>query len=345
MNPTPSPGPRSDTDFDLHTDYLGLELASPVVASSSPLGRDMDSLRDLEAAGAGAVVLPSLYEEEVEQDAQTLQNLLHQGADAFVEAATYIPEMDEYRTGPTPYLRHLEAAVEALAIPVIGSLNGITPGGWTEYAAMMGDSGAAAIEVNPYLVAADPTVTPDEVERRLIDLVSQVCAAVEVPVAVKLSPWWSALANLAGLLVEAGASGLVLFNRFVQPDIDLDNLSVVDDVNLSSPAEILLPMRWTALLRDQVDCSIALSGGVHDGDAAAKAVLVGADVAMSTSALLRHGPGFASVIRDGLARRLTNHGYESIRQARGAMSAGNVPDPETFERAWYRHALTTYTND
>jgi dihydroorotate dehydrogenase (fumarate) len=330
------------TPVDLSTTYLGLDLRSPIVASASPLGRDLGSLAALEAAGVGAVVLPSLYEEEIEQDARTLQTMLHQGADAFVEAATYIPEMDEYRTGPTPYLRHLEAAVDQLSIPVIGSLNGTTPGGWIEYAAMMGDAGAAAVELNPYLVAADPAVTPDEMERRLVELVTQVCAEVEVPVAVKLSPWFSALANLARLLVDAGAAGLVMFNRFVQPDIDLDALAVVDDVHLSTPAELLLPMRWTALLRDQVDCSLALSSGVHDGDGATKAVLVGADVVMTTSALLRHGPEHASTIGEGLAARLAQHGYSSVTEARGAMSAGNVPDPESYERAWYRHALTHY---
>jgi len=331
--------------LDESTSYLGLELTSPLVASSSPLGRDLDSLRDLENAGVGAVVLPSLYEEEIEQDARTLQMLLHQGADTFVEAATYIPEVDEYRTGPKPYLRHLEAAVEALSIPVLASLNGTTPGGWTEYAAMMADSGAAAIELNPYQVAADASLTPDEHERQILELTEQVVASVEVPVSVKLSPWWSALANLATRLVEAGASGLVLFNRFVQPDIDLDTLTVVDHVKLSTPAEILLPLRWTALLRDHVPCSIALSGGVHDGDAVAKALLAGADVVMTTSALLRHGPGHAAAMRRGLGERLASHGYESVGEARGAMSAGNVPDPEAFERAWYRHALTSYHDD
>ncbi len=331
--------------LDESTSYLGLDLTSPLVASSSPLGRDVDNLRDLENAGVGAVVLPSLYEEEIEQDARTLQMLLHQGADAFVEAATYIPEVDEYRTGPTPYLRHLEAATEALSIPVLASLNGTTPGGWTEYAAMMADSGAAAIELNPYQVAADASLTPDEHERQILELTEQVVSSVEVPVSVKLSPWWSALANLATRLVEAGASGLVLFNRFVQPDIDLDTLTVVDHVKLSTPAELLLPLRWTALLRDRLPCSIALSGGVHDGDAATKALLAGADVVMTTSALLRHGPGHAASMRRGLRERLVSHGYGSVGEARGAMSAGNVPDPEAFERAWYRHALTSYHDD
>ncbi len=201
-----------------------------------------------------------------------------------------------------------------------------------------------AIELNPYVVAADPSLDSAAVEARLVELVTEVSAAVEIPVAVKLSPWFSALANLAGQLVDAGAAGLVLFNRFVQPDVDLDSLTVVDDVHLSTPAEIAIPLRWCALLSGQLSCSLALSGGVHDGDAAAKAVLVGADIAMSTSALLLHGPDHAAVIRDGLVDRLTAHGYTSIRQARGALSAGNAPEPEAYERAHYVHALTSYSD-
>lgn len=328
--------------IDLSSRYMGLELRSALVASASPLWRDLDALAAVEAAGAGAVVLPSLYEEEIEHDARTLQQLLHQGAGTFVEAASFIPEMGEYHTGPTPYLRHLEAAARRLSIPVIASLNGVTPGGWVEYAAMMADSGAAAIELNPYLVAADPAVRSSEVEDRLVELVGEVVAEVGVPVAVKLSPWFSALANLAGRLVDAGTAGLVLFNRFVQPDVDLERLEIVDAVHLSSPAELLLPLRWVALLRDRLDCSLALSGGVADGDDAAKAVLVGADAVMTTSALLRHGPGHLGAIATGLASRLSSHGYATLRQARGAMSAGNVPDPEAYERALYRHALLGY---
>jgi len=330
------------TEFDLSTDYLGLTLRSPIVASASPIGRDLLAVEALEAAGVGAVVMPSLFEEQIENDARTLAHLLHQGSESFVEAATYIPEMDEYRTGPTPYLHHLQVVRRHVHVPVIASLNGTTPGGWTEYAAQMADAGASAIELNPYLVAADAHHTAVQVEDRLVSLVEDVCAAVEVPVAVKLSPWFSAMANLATRLVDAGAAGLVLFNRFVQPDVDLETLTVVDSVHLSTPAEIALPLRWCALLRDQVDCSLALSGGVHDGDAAAKAVLVGADVVMSTSALLRHGPGFASVLRDGLVSRLSGNGYTSVRQARGALSAGNAPDPEAYERAHYMHALQSY---
>lgn len=331
-----------DPPVDLGTRYLGLDLRTPLVASSSPLGTDLGALRALEAAGVGAVVLPSLYEEEIEQDAARLLTLLHQGSHSFVEAATYIPEMDDYRTGPTPYLRHLEAAVEQLSIPVIASLNGVSPGGWIEYAVMLAEAGAAAIELNPYLVAADPAVSSIEVEERLIELVREVRAEVRVPIAVKLSPWFSALANLAVRLVSAGADGLVLFNRFVQPDVDLASLTIVDDVRLSSPEDLLVPLRWTALLRDRLTCSLALSGGVHDGAAAAKAILVGADAVMCASAFLARGPEQAGVILAELGECLGGHGYASVDQARGAMSGGNVPEPEAYERAWYRHALTSF---
>jgi dihydroorotate dehydrogenase (fumarate) len=327
---------------DLSTTYLGLALRTPIVPSASPIGRDLDLLRRAVDAGAGAVVLPSLFEEQVDADARDLMRLLHQGADSFVEAATYFPEMGEYRTGAVPYLRHLEAAVDTVDVPVIASLNGNSPGGWTRYARQQQDAGAAAIELNPYNVAADPEETSAEVEQRLVDLVSQVCSQVSVPVAVKLSPSYSALAHLCRRLVGAGASGLVLFNRFVQPDVDLDALEVVDQVHLSTPGEITVPLRWCALLRDQLDVSLALTSGVHDGDAAAKAVLVGADVVMAASALLRHGPEFVAVLIDGLRARLESHGYTSVSQARGALSAGNAPDPEAYERAHYITALTRY---
>jgi dihydroorotate dehydrogenase (fumarate) len=331
---TTEPGP------DLAATYLGLPLTSPLVGSASPLWWDLEAMRAAQDAGMGAIVLPSLYEEEIEREAHQLQRLLAQGSGAFVEAATYLPELEEYRTGPAPYLRHLELAATTLTVPVIGSLNGVTPGGWLEYSTMMAEAGAAAVELNPYLVAADPAVSAAEVEDRLVELVAQVVSEVGVPVAVKLSPWFSALANLAVRLVRAGAAGLVLFNRFVQPDVDLDRLTTVDDVRLSTPAELLLPLRWVALLRDRVDCSLALSGGVHSGDDAAKAVLVGADAVMATSVLLERGPDHVASLVAGLRSRLTAHGYTSVGQARGAMSAHNVAEPEAYERAWYHHALT-----
>lgn len=333
------------TTPDLSTTYLGLDLRTPVVPSASPIGRDLDLLRRAVDAGAGAVVLPSLFEEQIEAEARDLVRLLHQGAGSSVEAATYFPEMDEYRTGAVPYLRHLEAAVTALDVPVIASLNGTTPGGWTRHAVQQQEAGAAAIELNAYGVAADPERTSAEVEQQLVDLVSQVRSQVDVPVAVKLSPSYSALANLAVRLVDAGASGLVLFNRFVQPDIDLDSLEVVDQVHLSHPGELAQPLRWCALLRDRVTASLAVTSGVHDGDAAAKAILAGADVAMAASALLRHGPEHVGVIVDGLADRLAGHGYRNVAEARGALSAGNAPEPAAYERAHYVAALTRYRTD
>jgi dihydroorotate dehydrogenase (fumarate) len=332
----------SGPSVDLRTTYLGLGLRSPVVPSASPIGRDVDLLRRAADAGAGAVVLPSLFEEQVQADARDLLRLLSQGAGSFVEAATFFPEVGEYRTGAVPYLRHLEATVAAVDVPVIASLNGTTPGGWTRYAVQQAEAGAAAIELNAYQVAADPDETSAEVEQRLVDLVAQVCSQVDVPVAVKLSPWYSALGHLCRRLVATGAAGLVLFNRFVQPDVDLDTLEVVDRVHLSDPAELAQPLRWCALLRDRVDVSLAVSSGVHDGDGAAKAVLVGADVVMTASALLRHGPEHVGTILDGLRSRLAGLGYESLAQARGALSAGNAPDPDAFERAHYITALTRY---
>lgn len=330
---------------DLSTRYLGLELRCPVVPSASPIGRDLDLLRRAVDAGAGAVVLPSLFEEQIQADTLQLQKMLHQGTGSFGEATGWFPEMGDYRAGPGPYLRHLEAAVAAVDVPVIASLNGASPGGWTRYARQQVDSGAAAVELNPYAVAADPHHTATQVEDRLIELVTQVCTEVDVPVAVKLSPAYSALAHLAARLVRAGAAGLVLFNRFLQPDVDLDALEVVDQAHLSTPGDLLLPLRWCALLRSQLECSLALTSGVHDGDAVTKAVLVGADVAMSASALLRHGPEYIGELRDGLERRLAEHGYTSVDQARGALSAGNAPDPEAFERAHYIQALTRYRTD
>jgi dihydroorotate dehydrogenase (fumarate) len=330
---------------DLTTTYLGRRLRSPLVASSSPLGRDLDQLRAMVDAGVGAVVLPSLFEEQVTTDAVTLQQMLHQGAFGFAESpGTMFPEVGGYGTGPDPYVRHLAAAAEALDVPVIASLNGVSVGGWTRYARLQQDAGAAAIELNPYVVAADPAVTGSEVDDRLVDLVAEVCSLVEVPVAVKLSPSHSALANLAVRLVDAGAAGLVLFNRFLQPDVDLDRLDVVDEAHLSGPGDLLAPLRWCALLREHVPGSLALTSGVHDGDAATKAMLVGADVAMVASALLRHGPGFAATILDGLERRLDQLGYTSVAQAHGALAAHRAPDPEAYERAHYVHALTGYRN-
>ena len=328
---------------DLATTYLGLALRNPLVPSASPLGADLDTLKRLEEAGAGAVVLPSLFEEQIEHEELEVHRMLSSGTDSFGEALSYFPVLADYRTGPDTYLEHVAAAKQALSIPVIASLNGISPGGWTRFARLMADAGADAIELNDYFIAADPAVSGAAVEATLLELVRTVRESIEVPLAVKVGPHFSAFANLATQLVAAGADGLVLFNRFVQPDIDLETLEVRPQVHLSSSAELLLRLRWIALLRGRVGgCSLAGTGGVHTAEDAVKLLLAGADVTMLASALLRHGPARLADILAGLGRWLDVHEYDSVAQLRGSMSQAAVPDPAAFERAGYMQALVTY---
>jgi dihydroorotate dehydrogenase (fumarate) len=328
---------------DLATRYLGLSLDGPLVPSASPLGRDVDVLRALQDAGASAVVLPSLFEEQLEREARDVLAVLQTGTESFAESLTYFPPLDEYDTGPAPYLRHVEAAKAALHVPVIASLNGASPGGWTRYARQLQEAGADAIELNVYAVEADPSTSGAQVEARTIDVIRAVRAVVTVPLAVKIGPFTSALAHFAVTLEREGVDGLVLFNRFVQPDIDLDALAVVPGVRLSDSGELLLPLRWTALLRAHVHGSIAVSSGVHEPADAVKAVLAGADVVMCASALLRHGPQHLARLRAGVESWLSEHGYESVVQARGSLSAANVRDPGAYERSQYVQALVHYS--
>ena len=327
------------------TRYLGLALRNPLVASASPLSLTVDGVRRLADAGVGAVVLYSLFEEQVLREAAQDARLVDAGTESFAESLSYFPAVADEETGPRRYLSLVQRASSAVDVPVIGSLNGVTPGGWVDYARAIQDAGAAAIELNIYYLPGDPRVSGREVEQRHVDVLARVKDAVTIPVAVKLSPYFSSTGEMALRLDEAGADGLVLFNRFLQPDVDLDALEVVDEAHLSHPGELLLPLRWCALLRPQLDVSLALTSGVHDGEAAAKAVLVGADVAMAASALLRHGPEHVTALRDGLERVLGDHGYTSVAQARGALSAANAPDPDAFERAHYIQALTRYRTD
>lgn len=326
----------------LATTYLGLELPSPLVASSSPLTNHLDALRRLEAAGAGAVVLPSLFEEQLERDEIGLDALLGTGAEAFAEATSMFPEPHRFESTLDRYLRLLEAASEALAVPVIASLNGTTPGGWVRCAGMLEDAGARAIELNVYRVAADPHRSGAELEAETVALVADVVRAVGVPVAVKLSPHWSSVADLARRLEEAGAAGLVLFNRFYQPDLDLETLAPAPRLHLSSPDELRLPLRWVGILRSHLSCSLALTSGVHEAADAAKALLVGADVAMLASALLRHGPEHLATVRDGLVAWMADQGYASVAQLRGSAALHASPDPEAFERANYVDTLVSW---
>jgi dihydroorotate dehydrogenase (fumarate) len=329
---------------DLRTSYLGLELRSPLVASASPLTGELDGLRRLQDAGAAAAVLPSLFEEQLTHDQIELDRLLETTSDHVGEAQSYFPELQDYNTGPWSYLKRIEQAKGAVVIPVIASLNGVTPGGWVRHASRMQDAGADALELNLYGVATDPRVGAAELEARYLELVAAVRAAVAVPLAVKLSPFFTALANMAVRIVEAGADGLVLFNRFYQPDLDLDTLDVVPRLVLSSSEELRLPLRWIAILRGQVGGSLAATTGVHTGLDAAKVLLAGADVAMMTSALLRHGPGHVRTVERELLTILAERDYDSVGQLRGSMSRSAMPDPAGFERANYMRTLMSWSS-
>jgi len=326
----------------LETRYLGIELRNPLVVSASPIGKDVERLVRMEEAGAAACVLPSLFEEQIEHDSMAVHSVLEYGSESYPEALSYLPEMVAYNTGPERYLDLIGRAREALSIPVIASLNGSSPGGWTSYATQLQDAGADAIELNVYFLATDPDETSDAVERRYLDIVAAVRSAVTVPLAVKVGPYFSSMANMARRLVEAGADGLVLFNRFYQPDIDLERLEVVPNVVLSSSVELRLPLRWIAILKGRVDASLAATTGVHDQFDVAKLLLAGADVTMMASALLRHGSGRLREIYDGLIEWLDLHEYESVEQMKGSMSQAGVPDPELFERANYMETLASY---
>jgi dihydroorotate dehydrogenase (fumarate) len=322
-----------------------MELAHPVVPSASPLTGDLDHLHRLVEAGASAVVLPSLFEEQVEHEAMAVHFGIEFGAGAYAEATGgYLPELDTYNTGPDRYLELVAAARRELPVPVIASLNGTTRGGWTLYAKILADSGVDALELNIYQVAADPEVDSAEIESRYLELVSAVRRSIDIPLAVKVGPFFSAMANMARRLVDAGADGLVLFNRFYQPDIHLESLRVVPDLVLSSPDELRLVLRWMAILYGKVDCSLAATTGVHQPEQAIKLVLAGADVTMMASALLRHGAGRLTSVRDGLAAWLEDHEYQSLGQAKGSLSQRAVPDPTAFERSNYMKALIGFSS-
>jgi dihydroorotate dehydrogenase (fumarate) len=329
---------------DLHTRYLGLELANPVVPSASPMGQRIDTLKALQDAGAAAVVLPSLFEEQIEHDEIQMHGVLETGSDSFAEALTYLPEFEEYTTGADAYLHHLEATKQELQIPVIGSLNGITVGGWVAHAKRIEAAGADALELNVYFIAADPDETADAVEQRYVELVEAVRAEISIPLAVKIGPFFSSVGHMAHRLVAAGADGLVLFNRFMQPDIDLDTLRVDPALHLSTSDELALPLRWIAVLRDRIHASLACTTGIHTAEDALKALLVGADVTMMASALLHEGPQHVAVVLSGIEAWLTEHDYASVDQMRGSMSLRNVPNPVAFARANYARLVTSFTS-
>lgn len=328
---------------DLSTSYVGLPLRSPLVASPSPLTGKLESLRRLQDAGVGAVVLPSLFEEEVEAEEMALLDRMEAGSGSFGEASDYFPQLDLPNLKLDRQLRLTEQAASTLEVPVIASVNGYSAGGWVHYARQLQDAGAKAIELNMYDVVVDPELSSLDVEHRYLDLVMAVCAEVSVPVSVKLSPYFTSMANFAKRVVLAGAQGLVLFNRFYQPDLDLDTLGVYPRLNLSSTAEVRLPLRWIGILRPHLPTtSLALTGGAHRGIELAKGLLVGADVVMTTSAVLKDGPQHAAEMLDELTAWMDEHEYESVDQMRGSVAQDAAQNPHAFERAQYIRVLASW---
>jgi len=331
--------------IDLSTEYLGLKLRNPLVAAACPMTGHVDALQRLEEHGAAAVVLPSLFEEQIEHEEMNVARLYESGAEASAEGLTYFPEVARYNTGPDAYLQLIEEAKAKLKIPVIGSLNGTSNGGWVRYAKRLQDAGVDAVELNVYYVVADPDLTGADVEARYLDLVAAVKDSIDIPVAVKLGPFFTALPNMARRLVEAGADGLVLFNRFLQPDIDLATLQLHPHLVLSNRGELRLPLRWIAILYGQVQASLAASSGIHFVEDVIKVLLAGADIATSASALLKQGPEHVGTWLHELKSWLEQNDYESIKQLKGSMSQQNCPDPDAFERANYMKALTSFTSE
>jgi dihydroorotate dehydrogenase (fumarate) len=328
--------------MDLSTTYLGLKLRTPLVPSASPLSEEIDTIRRMEDAGAAAVVLHSLFEEQLRADRLELHHHLTCGTESYAESLTYFPEPEEFHLGPEGYLEHVRKAKEAVGIPVIASLNGASVGGWTDYAAQMQQAGADALELNIYSIPTDVDRTGAEIEQTYLDIVRAVKSVVTIPVAVKLGPFFSNLANLAKRLADAGAGGLVLFNRFYQPDIDLDELEVRPNVLLSTPQALRLPLRWIAILDGRVRVDLAATSGIHTAHDVLKMLMVGARATMLCSVLLKRGVEHIRVIEQGLRAWLEEHEYQSVRQLQGSLSQRHCPDPSAFERAQYVKTLQSY---
>ncbi len=328
--------------MNLSTTYLGLQLSNPIVPSASPMTRTVGGVRALEDSGASAVVLYSIFEEQIRHETKELFHFLEYGSESSQEATSYFPAQEEYYSGPEEYLEYIRNVKNAVDIPIIASLNGSSMGGWTDYAKKMQEAGADAIELNIYHIATDPEASGDTVERMYLDVIDAVRAAVSIPIAVKLSPYFSSLANMAKKFDEHGVNGLVLFNRFYQPDINLESLQVEPGVVLSSSNSLRLPLRWVAILYKTVKADLAATSGVHTAEDVLKLVMAGANVTMVCSALLRHGPKRIREILIGVQQWMVDHDYHSLDQMRGSMSHKSVADPSSFERANYMKALQTY---
>ena len=328
--------------MDLTTTYMGLSLKNPIVPSASPLSHTLEGMKRLEDAGASAIVMYSLFEEQIVHESKEFDHYMQYGTESFAESLSYFPEAEEYNLGPEEYIELIHKAKQALKIPIIGSLNGISAGGWTDYAKKIEEAGADALELNVYYIPTDARHTSEQVEQRYIDILKAVKGTVTIPVAMKLSPFFSSMANMAARLEAAGANGLVLFNRFYQPDIDLDALEVRPNVILSSPQAMRLPLRWIAVLYGRVRTSFAATSGVHSAQDVIKLLMAGADVTMMCSALLKHGPGHIRQVLEDVNQWMLDHEYVSVSQMKGSMSQKSVANPEAFERANYMRTLQSY---
>ena len=327
---------------DLSTSYLGLSLKNPLVVSPSPLCEDLGAIRKMEDAGASAVVLHSLFDEQLTIDSLDLDRFLTSGTESFAEALSYFPDMGQFKLGPEAYLEHIQKAKKAVKIPIIGSLNGVSTGGWVSFAKKIEQAGADALELNVYYIATDPDMSGPQVEQMYADLVRDVRGSLKIPIAVKLGPYFSSMASVARRLDQAGANGLVLFNRFYQPDFDLEKLEVTPNLNLSRSEELRLRLCWVAILSGRIKADMAITGGVHTAEDVIKSMMAGARVAMMTSALLKNGIEHLKTVREGIEAWMEKHEYASIRQMQGSMSQKSVAEPAAFVRANYMKVLRSY---
>lgn len=327
---------------DLSTTYMGIPLRNPLMVAPCPLSENLDMMKQMEEAGAGAIVVHSLFEEQLIAEELGLERSLIQGTESFPEALTYFPELPEFRLGSEEYLELLRKAKNTLHIPVIGSLNGISSGGWLRYAKAIEEAGADGLELNIYYIPTDPELSGKEIEKKYLDLVQEVKSTVKIPVAVKIGPFFSSLPHMAKQFDQAGANGLVLFNRFYQPDIDLESLEVVPNLNLSNASTLRRRLRWAAILYGKIQADLAITGGVHTGEDVIKAMLVGAKVVMMASVLLKNGISYLSTLLEDITEWLETHGYESIGQIQGLMSHRSVANPSAFERANYMKVLGSW---
>ena len=329
--------------IDLSTQYLGLKLRNPLVVAASPLSKEISNLRHMEDSGAAAIVLHSLFEEQINIESNELDRFLWDGAEVSAESITIFPDLQNYNIGPDAYLEHIRHAKQSVSIPVIASLNGVSRGGWVRYARDMQQAGADAIELNVYFIAADPASSSVEIEKLYLDLVKEVRNTVTIPVAVKVGSQFSAFANMAQRLDAAGANGIVLFNRFYQPDFDLDTLEVKPALTLSTSGALLLRLNWAAILYGQIHADMAITGGVHTANDVVKSIMAGAKVTQLASALLQNGIGYLRPLRNQLEAWLEKNEYQSIEQMQGSMSQKNVPNPKAFQRANYMKVLSSYS--